>query len=88
MMSFQGVLYIMSALASIACTALLLRGFARSSSKLLFWSGLCFIGLSINNVLLVLDLLVIVDTDLSVLRLGSSLAAVLVLLYAFIWEAE
>lgn len=88
MMSFQGVLYIMSALASIACTVLLLRGFARSSSKLLFWSGLCFIGLSINNVLLVLDLLVIVDTDLSVLRLGSSLAAVLVLLYAFIWEAE
>lgn len=87
-MSFQGVLYIMSALASIACTVLLLRGFARSSSKLLFWSGLCFIGLSINNVLLVLDLLVIVDTDLSVLRLGSSLAAVLVLLYAFIWEAE
>jgi hypothetical protein len=88
MLSFQGVLYIMSALASIACTVLLLRGFARSSSKLLFWSGLCFIGLSINNVLLVLDLLVIVDTDLSVLRLGSSLAAVLVLLYAFIWEAE
>ena len=87
-MSFQGVLYIMSALASIACTVLLLRGFARSSSKLLFWSGLCFIGLSINNVLLVLDLLVIVDTDLSVLRLGSSLAAVLVMLYAFIWEAE
>ena len=28
---------------------LLLRGYARSASRLLLWSGLCFVGLAINN---------------------------------------
>ena len=38
--------------------ALLFRGYARTGARLLFWSGLCFVGLSVNNVLLFFDFVV------------------------------
>ena len=47
------VIYVLSFLASATCTWLLLRGYRRSGTRLLLWSGLCFVGLAINNVLLV-----------------------------------
>ena len=54
----------------------------------LLWSALCFVGLSLNNALLVLDLLVFPDIDLRLPRLLAALAGLLFLLYGFIWEAE
>ena len=47
--------YILCALTSLACAAMLLRGYARSRARFLLWSGLCFVGLTINNVLLFVD---------------------------------
>lgn len=88
MITFQSAVYVLCVLTSLACTILLLRGYARSAARLLLWSSMCFVGLTINNILLVLDLLVIPDVDLRIWRLGASLVAVLILLYAFIWEAE
>jgi hypothetical protein len=50
---------------------------------------MCFLLLAANNLLLVLDLVVFPTTvDLSVPRGLLSLAAVTVLLYGFIWDAE
>jgi hypothetical protein len=56
--------------------------------RLLLWTGLCFSGLFVNNVLLFLDLVVITDVDLSLARTVSALIAVLVLLYGLIWETR
>jgi len=87
--SFKFILYLLAALSSIACTALLFRGYARSGARLLFWSALCFVGLSVNNVLLFFDFVVFpTQLDLRAWRLLASLAGLLFLLYAFIWEAE
>jgi hypothetical protein len=87
--SFKFLLYLLAALSSIACTALLFRGYARSGARLLFWSALCFVGLSVNNVLLFFDFVVFpTQLDLRPWRLLASLAGLLFLLYAFIWEAE
>ena len=43
--------YILSALISLASAALLLRSYARTRSSLLFWAGLCFVGLSLNDLM-------------------------------------
>jgi hypothetical protein len=87
--SFKFLLYLLAALSSIACTALLFRGYARSGARLLFWSALCFVGLSVNNVLLFFDFVVFpTQLDLRPWRLLAALAGLLFLLYAFIWEAE
>ena len=82
------LVYVLCALTSFACAALLLRGYKRSRQRLLLWSGLCFAGLTLNNVLLVVDLHVVAATDLSFIRTLPALAGVALLLYGFIWDAD
>jgi hypothetical protein len=85
----MGVLiYLACALTSLACAWLVLRSYAQSRHRLLLWAGLCFSGLLINNVLLVVDQLLLPETDLSTWRLVAALVALLPLLYGLIWEDE
>jgi hypothetical protein len=79
-------IYFLCTLTCMSCFGLLLRAWRASGSRLLFWSSLCFAGLSLNNLLLVVDKLVLPDIDLSPLRLSVALLAVLLLLYGLIWE--
>ncbi|AKJ29497.1 DUF5985 family protein [Caldimonas brevitalea] len=81
-------IYALCALTAVLCAVLLLHAYARGGYRLLLWSGLCFVGLAINNLLLVLDKLVFPDQDLSVLRSGVALVAMLVLLYGLILDSE
>lgn len=55
---------------------------------LALWSALCFVGLTVNSVLLVLDKLASPNVDLSLWRLGAALGALLLILYGLIWEKE
>ena len=82
------VVYSLCFLASVLCAALLLRSYARTSVRLLFWSGLCFVGLALNNGLLVIDRLVVPDVDLSTWRLVPSVVGFAALLVGLIWEGE
>ena len=82
------VIYVLCALTSLACAVLLLRGYARSRQRLLLWSGLCFVGLALNNVLLIVDVRVVPAMDLSVIRMLPALAGVALLIYGFVWDAE
>jgi len=88
MNAFKIVLYTLALLTSFACTVLLFRGYARQRVRLLFWSGLCFVGLTVNNALLFADLVVFPLLDLRVPRLLSALAGLVCLLYAFIWDSN
>ncbi len=80
--------YVLCAATSGACAYLLLRSYRETRLRLLLWSGVCFTGLALNNVLLFADKVIIPDGDLSLLRSASALAAVLVLLYGLIWETR
>jgi len=80
--------YALCALAAAFCSTLLLRGYFRTRYRLLFWGGLCFLGLTANNTLLMLDKLVFPDVDLSTWRLVVALFGLLVMLYGVIWDAE
>jgi len=80
-------IYVLCALTSIACAFLLLRGYSQSRVRLLLWSGLCFAGLALNNILLILDLSVLPDVDLEMWRTLPALAGVSLLIYGLVWEA-
>lgn len=82
------LIYSLCTLTCLACFGLLLRAWRSSRSRLLFWSALCFAGLSMNNFLLVVDKLVVPDMDLSTLRLTTALVALLLLLFGLVWEEE
>jgi hypothetical protein len=82
-------IYTLNALTALVCTLLLLRAYARSNYRLLFWSGLCFAGLTLNNVLLVIDKIFLPPTiDLSPLRSAVALLSMGILLYGMIWDTE
>jgi len=86
---FKFSLFLLAALTSFACMVFLFRGYARTGVRLLLWSGLCFIFLTANNVLLFIDTVVLpTEVDLRVQRLVVALIGIACLLYAFIWEAE
>jgi Family of unknown function (DUF5985) len=82
------IIYLLCTLTCLACFGLLLRAWRASRSRLLFWSALCFAGLSLNNFLLVVDMLVFTATDLTVWRLAAALLALLLMLFGLIWEEE
>lgn len=80
--------YLLSGLISIACFILLLRSFAVSRSSLLFWAALCFLGLSLNNVMLFVDKVVVTSVDLSPWRSIPALLGLLALMFGLLWESE
>jgi hypothetical protein len=80
------VVYVLCALTSALCAGLLLRGYRASKSSLLFWSALCFLGLTSNNVLLFVDLVLVPDVDMRLWRSLPALASLLVLLYGLVME--
>ncbi|MEW6704343.1 MAG: DUF5985 family protein [Pseudomonadota bacterium] len=82
------VIYTLCTLTAMACATLLLRSYFRNRFRLLLWSGLCFVGLSVNNLLLVLDKTVFPAHDLSLWRLGVALLAVLLLVGGLVLESD
>jgi Family of unknown function (DUF5985) len=78
--------YVLSALISLACAILLLRSFVLTRTGLLFWAGLCFVGLTLNNVFLFVDKVVATDVDLSGWRTVPALAGMLALVYGLLWR--
>jgi hypothetical protein len=73
---------------SVLCAFLLVRSYLHTRTSLLFWSALCFVLLAMNNFIVVIDMLVLRNIDLTLWRHAASLVAVSVLLYGFIWRVE
>ena len=83
------VLIALAVLTCLVCTVLLYRGYLRTGARLLFWSALCFIGLSISNVMLFFDVVLFpTEIDLRIYRLVTALIGLSFLIYGFISESE
>ncbi len=82
------LIYSLCALAAATCAYLLLQSYRRGGYRLLLWSGLCFAGLTLNNLILVADKIIVPHMDLSLWSTSVALAAMTVLLYGLIWDAE
>ena len=82
------LIYSLCALTALVCAFLLLKAYARNRYRLLLWSGLCFCGLTLNNLLLVLDKVIFPAIDFSVWRTLAAFIAMIILLYGLIWDAE
>jgi hypothetical protein len=81
--------YLLCFATSVVCLILLARSYARTRTRLLLWSSLCFVFLAANNLLLFVDVVIFpVEINLLPFRQLSSLIGVGVLLYGFVWEAD
>lgn len=82
------IVYLLCAATAQACCVLLMRGFQRSRIPLLWWSSLCFAGLTLDNLLLFADRVLFPAIDLTVYRRPVALLAVTLLLYGMIWKPK
>jgi hypothetical protein len=80
------IVYVLGTLVTLACAILLLRGYSRSHTSLLLWSGLCFGALAVSNFLVFLDLVIYPEVNLYRARLVTAVIALAMLLYGLIWE--
>lgn len=79
--------YILCTITSAFCAALLFREYRRSSARLLLWSSLSFMAWALNNALVFMDLVMLPDIDLLIVRTSASLVAVSLMLYGLVWDA-
>jgi hypothetical protein len=82
------LIYSLCAMTAATCAVLLLQAYHRSGYRLLLWSGLCFAGLTLNNLLLVADKVIFIEVYLSPWRTSVALISMIILLYGLIWDAE
>lgn len=82
------IIYLLCFATSSLCAWLLLRAYARTRLRLLFWSGLCFCCMGLHNLVLVLDVHVFPERDLIVLRLAPAVAGIALLLFGLVWETK
>jgi hypothetical protein len=80
------LVYVLCALASVACALLLIRNYRRTRLRLALFTCLCFTGLALNNLLLLVDLLVVRELDLSAFRTLVAVVAVGVLVLGLVLE--
>lgn len=80
------IVYILCGLTSVLCAALLFRQYRASRSPLLLWSTCAFMGLAVTNILLFVDLILLPNIDLSILRHGVTLVSLVMLLVGLIRE--
>ena len=85
------LIYILCALTSAACAAMLLRGFLRSRARFLLWSCLCFAALFLNNLMLMIDRVVVPEgrtVFAAEWRSAVALVGLSLLIYGLVWDAE
>ena len=86
--AFPTAVYLLCFLTSAACAWLLGRSYARTGTRLLLWSSICFGFLALNNLMVIFDLVVWPEKDFRLARLALAFAAVASLIWGFVWEVE
>ena len=82
------IIYLLCALTAAGCSILLFRGYRASRARLLFWSELCFAGLTMSNLIVVVDEVLLPMSDFAAWRVGLGVASIGVLLYGLISESS
>jgi hypothetical protein len=79
------LIYSLCALTALTVFLLLWRAWRTTRAPMLFWSSLCFVGLTASNFLLVADKLFLPEVSLLTVRLCVTLGAMLCLIFGLIW---
>lgn len=83
------IVYGLCLLTTFLCTVLLFRGYMRTKARLLLWSTICFFCFTINNALVIVDLVLTSQTlDLSVERTIPGFIGVFTMIYGLIFDVE
>lgn len=80
--------YLLCALTSALCAALLLREYRRSRTRLLLWSSISFLGFAISNTYAFADFVILPDVELWPIRPALTTLSIAALLYGLVWDMD
>ena len=80
--------YALSVAVGLLCAVLLFRANARAPSRLLLSAAICFTGLALNDLGLIVDVFMLPDVNLIAVRSLPALAGLIVLVRALVREAR
>lgn len=63
-----------------------MKAYSKTKSRLQLWVAICFIGLALNNILLVVDFEVVPTVDLTIARTVPALLGLIILIIGLVWE--
>ena len=81
-------IYVLCFLSSLAASGLLMRAYFATHQRILLWTGLGFVFICLNNLLLIVDLLVIPDTDMSPIRHVTTLVGASLIVFGLVWDHD
>jgi hypothetical protein len=84
LMRLESVVYVLCALTALVAAVLLLRGFTRSRAVLLLWCGLFFVAMTLENLLLFVDLVIVPEVDLELSRHTIALVGTVLLVLGLV----
>ena len=87
-MTAPALVYMFCFITCAVCAALLVRSWLKTRTRLLLWIAISFTLLAVNNFFLFADTTLFPAIDFGVHRTLSAIAAVSVLIFGLIWEAE
>ena len=80
------IIYLLCAGTSLMAAFMLMRYYRVRRTPLLLWSCIGFAGLAVNNVLVVVDLMLVRDVDLSLIRTLAGVSGMVALVYGLTKE--
>jgi hypothetical protein len=80
--------YLLCALTSVSCAALLLREYRRRRTTLLLWTSVSFALFAVSNTIVFADFVLVPSIDLSFARAGTACAAVMFLVFGLLRGIE
>jgi hypothetical protein len=81
------LVYLLCAFTCLGCAALLIRAHRRQPTRLVFWSAICFVFLTLQNTILVVDRVFLgPEIDLGFWRVLFGFLGVSVLLWGLVVE--
>lgn len=87
-MTAPALVYMFCFITCAICAGLLVRSWLKTRTRLLLWIAISFTLLAVNNFFLFADTTLFPQYDLSIHRTLSAVAAVSILIFGLIWEAE
>jgi hypothetical protein len=82
------IVNLLGTLTALLCAFLLLRAYFRVGKRLLLWSGLCFVGLTISNGALLADLMLMPEISFYEVRLSMAGGSMLLLMYGLVFGSD
>ena len=81
------LVYVLCAVTCLTCTILLARNYVRTRNRLVLWSSIAFLLLSVSNALIFIDIVLFPSVSLVTLRHDITLMGSALLLYGLIRES-